>query len=172
MVEVKASWENPEGVVQDCVWCRLLIGRFLFEVQLKSTVNKMNVENLATVMGINLLKPQIEDPITVMKGEAQTRGRIRRVKMHSLEFFFLISCSDSSDPEADDSHDQWAPDPVSAIQRHASLSAVQQDREPEEHSTKLRWLGVCRGRRSSNPCRSWRMIVPLVIDLLSAVWST
>lgn len=29
----------------------------------------MNVENLATVMGINLLKPQIEDPITVMKGE-------------------------------------------------------------------------------------------------------
>lgn len=29
----------------------------------------MNVENLATVMGINLLKPQIEDPITVMKGD-------------------------------------------------------------------------------------------------------
>lgn len=29
----------------------------------------MNVENLATVMGINLLKPQIEDPITVMKGK-------------------------------------------------------------------------------------------------------
>uniref|UniRef100_H3C826 Rho-GAP domain-containing protein n=1 Tax=Tetraodon nigroviridis TaxID=99883 RepID=H3C826_TETNG len=43
------------------------ICRFLFEVQLKATVNKMNVENLATVMGINLLKPQIEDPITVMK---------------------------------------------------------------------------------------------------------
>lgn len=32
----------------------------------------MNVENLATVMGINLLKPQIEDPIAVMKGEEQT----------------------------------------------------------------------------------------------------
>lgn len=29
----------------------------------------MNVENLATVMGINLLKPQLEDPMTVMKGE-------------------------------------------------------------------------------------------------------
>ncbi len=43
--------------------------RFLFEVQLHSKVNKMNVENLATVMGINLLKPQIEDPITVMKGK-------------------------------------------------------------------------------------------------------
>lgn len=45
-------------------------------MQLKSTVNKMNVENLATVMGINLLKPQIEDPITVMKGEEQTCGHI------------------------------------------------------------------------------------------------
>lgn len=44
-------------------------GSFLFEVQLHSKVNKMNVENLATVMGINLLKPQIEDPVTVMKGE-------------------------------------------------------------------------------------------------------
>lgn len=43
-------------------------------MQLKSTMNKMNVENLATVMGINLLKPQIEDPITVMKGEEQTPG--------------------------------------------------------------------------------------------------
>uniref|UniRef100_A0A3P8VS22 Rho GTPase activating protein 25 n=1 Tax=Cynoglossus semilaevis TaxID=244447 RepID=A0A3P8VS22_CYNSE len=41
--------------------------RFLFEVQRHSAVNKMTVENLATVMGINLLKPQIEDPITVMK---------------------------------------------------------------------------------------------------------
>lgn len=40
----------------------------MFEVQLHSAVNKMNVENLATVMGINLLKPQIEDPFTVMKG--------------------------------------------------------------------------------------------------------
>lgn len=42
-------------------------------MQLKATVNKMNVENLATVMGINLLKPQIEDPITVMKGGEPTR---------------------------------------------------------------------------------------------------
>lgn len=41
--------------------------RFLYEVQLHSLVNKMSVENLATVMGINLLKPQIEDPHTMMK---------------------------------------------------------------------------------------------------------
>nr|XP_057926489.1 rho GTPase-activating protein 25 isoform X2 [Doryrhamphus excisus] len=42
------------------------ICRFLFEVQLNSKVNKMSVENLATVMGINLLKPQIQDPFSVM----------------------------------------------------------------------------------------------------------
>lgn len=112
----------------------------------------MNVENLATVMGINLLKPQIEDPITVMKGEEQPCGRIfapRGLKMHSYEFFFsfLVFRSDSSDPEADDRHDQSAPDPVPAIQRHASLSPVQQGREPEERPAKLRWLGVCRGRQ-------------------------
>ncbi|KAM6965341.1 rho GTPase-activating protein 25 [Aplochiton taeniatus] len=41
--------------------------RFLYEVQLHSKVNKMSVENLATVMGINLLKPQIEDPHSMMK---------------------------------------------------------------------------------------------------------
>lgn len=53
----------------NCSNCVFLFYRFLFEVQLHSKINKMNVENLATVMGINLLKPQIEDPITVMKGK-------------------------------------------------------------------------------------------------------
>lgn len=59
----------------DCLLCVnwnnlvFLFCRFLFEVQQHSKINKMNVENLATVMGINLLKPQIEDPISVMKGK-------------------------------------------------------------------------------------------------------
>uniref|UniRef100_A0A673G716 Rho GTPase-activating protein 25-like n=1 Tax=Sinocyclocheilus rhinocerous TaxID=307959 RepID=A0A673G716_9TELE len=39
------------------------ICRFLFEVQQNSKVNKMSVENLATVMGVNLFKPQVEDAI-------------------------------------------------------------------------------------------------------------
>lgn len=96
MVEDKASWENPEagGGVQGPgsrpVFDRwFLIGRFLFEVQLKSTVNKMNVENLATVMGINLLKPQIEDPIAVMKGEHQTRPP-NALAAILLSFFFFL----------------------------------------------------------------------------------
>ncbi|XP_077097442.1 rho GTPase-activating protein 25 [Siphateles boraxobius] len=44
------------------------ICRFLFEVQQNSKVNKMSVENLATVMGVNLFKPQVEDAISMMKG--------------------------------------------------------------------------------------------------------
>ncbi|KAK3539202.1 hypothetical protein QTP86_029592, partial [Hemibagrus guttatus] len=44
------------------------ICRFLFEVQQHSKVNKMSVENLATVMGVNLFKPQVEDAFSMMKG--------------------------------------------------------------------------------------------------------
>lgn len=81
MVERKATWEFSQGVPAG-VWCWVLFFRFLFEVQLKSRVNKMNVENLATVMGINLLKPQIEDPIAVMKGEEQTSGHLCDPEIH------------------------------------------------------------------------------------------
>ncbi|XP_034726859.1 rho GTPase-activating protein 25 isoform X1 [Etheostoma cragini] len=64
--------------------------RFLFEVQLHSKVNKMNVENLATVMGINLLKPQIEDPITVMKATPQIQ-RLMTVMIRQHEILFPLS---------------------------------------------------------------------------------
>ncbi|KAF7656688.1 hypothetical protein LDENG_00037440 [Lucifuga dentata] len=63
------------------------ICRFLFEVQLNSKVNKMNVENLATVMGINLLKPQIEDPITVMKATPQIQ-KLMTVMIRQHESLF------------------------------------------------------------------------------------
>ncbi|XP_019949277.2 rho GTPase-activating protein 25 [Paralichthys olivaceus] len=64
--------------------------RFLFEVQQHSTVNKMNVENLATVMGINLLKPQLEDPITVMKATPQIQ-KLMTVMIRQHETLFPLS---------------------------------------------------------------------------------
>ncbi|XP_051277353.1 rho GTPase-activating protein 25 isoform X2 [Dicentrarchus labrax] len=64
--------------------------RFLFEVQLHSKVNKMNVENLATVMGINLLKPQIEDPISVMKATPQIQ-KLMTVMIRQHETLFPLS---------------------------------------------------------------------------------
>uniref|UniRef100_UPI0037E94C4D rho GTPase-activating protein 25 n=1 Tax=Semicossyphus pulcher TaxID=241346 RepID=UPI0037E94C4D len=64
--------------------------RFLFEVQQHSNVNKMNVENLATVMGINLLKPQIEDPIDVMKATPQIQ-KLMTVMIRQHETLFPLS---------------------------------------------------------------------------------
>ncbi|XP_045548574.1 rho GTPase-activating protein 24 isoform X5 [Salmo salar] len=44
------------------------ICRFLDEVQSYSGVNKMSVQNLATVFGPNILRPKIEDPVAIMEG--------------------------------------------------------------------------------------------------------
>ncbi|KAF5921965.1 hypothetical protein HPG69_015415 [Diceros bicornis minor] len=44
------------------------ICKFLDEVQSHSNVNKMSVQNLATVFGPNILRPQREDPVTIMEG--------------------------------------------------------------------------------------------------------
>ncbi|XP_041447211.1 rho GTPase-activating protein 24 isoform X2 [Xenopus laevis] len=44
------------------------ICRFLDEVQSYSGINKMSVQNLATVFGPNILRPKVEDPMTIMEG--------------------------------------------------------------------------------------------------------
>ncbi|XP_029104448.1 rho GTPase-activating protein 22 isoform X1 [Scleropages formosus] len=44
------------------------ICRFLDEVQTHSNENKMSVQNLATVFGPNILRPRMEDPVTIMEG--------------------------------------------------------------------------------------------------------
>ena len=43
--------------------------RFLDEVQSYSGVNKMSVQNLATVFGPNILRPKVEDPVAIMEGQ-------------------------------------------------------------------------------------------------------
>lgn len=79
--------------------------RFLFEVQLHSKVNKMNVENLATVMGINLLKPQIEDPITVMKATPQIQ-KLMTVMIRQHEALFPPSKDELPSPPTNKSDNQ------------------------------------------------------------------
>uniref|UniRef100_A0A673AC10 Rho GTPase-activating protein 25-like n=1 Tax=Sphaeramia orbicularis TaxID=375764 RepID=A0A673AC10_9TELE len=81
------------------------ICRFLFEVQLNSQVNKMNVENLATVMGINLLKPQIEDPITVMKATPQIQ-KMMTVMIRQHEKLFPVSKDVIPSPPSNKSESQ------------------------------------------------------------------
>ncbi|XP_062319183.1 rho GTPase-activating protein 22 isoform X1 [Osmerus eperlanus] len=47
------------------------ICKFLDEVQTHSSENKMSVQNLATVFGPNILRPRVEDPVTMMEGSSQ-----------------------------------------------------------------------------------------------------
>ncbi|XP_053292223.1 rho GTPase-activating protein 22 isoform X1 [Pleuronectes platessa] len=49
------------------------ICRFLDEVQSHSNENKMSVQNLATVFGPNILRPRVEDPVTMMEGSTQVQ---------------------------------------------------------------------------------------------------
>ncbi|MED6247277.1 hypothetical protein ATANTOWER_018983 [Ataeniobius toweri] len=49
------------------------ICKFLDEVQLQSNDNKMSVHNLATVFGPNILRPRVEDPVTMMEGSSQVQ---------------------------------------------------------------------------------------------------
>ncbi|NWT57962.1 RHG25 protein, partial [Erythrocercus mccallii] len=49
------------------------ICRFLYEIQLNSSINKMSVDNLATVIGVNLIRPRIEDPAIIMRGTPQVQ---------------------------------------------------------------------------------------------------
>uniref|UniRef100_A0A8D2ZXC6 Rho GTPase activating protein 22 n=1 Tax=Scophthalmus maximus TaxID=52904 RepID=A0A8D2ZXC6_SCOMX len=44
------------------------ICKFLDEVQSHCSKNKMSVQNLATVFGPNILRPKMEDPVTIMEG--------------------------------------------------------------------------------------------------------
>ncbi|XP_078453538.1 rho GTPase-activating protein 24-like isoform X2 [Lampetra planeri] len=41
---------------------------FLYEVQSHASINKMSIQNLATVFGPNILRPKVEDPATIMEG--------------------------------------------------------------------------------------------------------
>ncbi|KAG9346119.1 hypothetical protein JZ751_007937 [Albula glossodonta] len=49
------------------------ICKFLDEVQSHSNENKMSVQNLATVFGPNILRPKMEDPVTIMEGTSMVQ---------------------------------------------------------------------------------------------------
>ncbi|TKS84341.1 Rho GTPase-activating protein 24 [Collichthys lucidus] len=78
MFDLRNRQEHPQGLkeLRRLVEClppvnyNLLkyICRFLDEVQSYSGVNKMSVQNLATVFGPNILRPKVEDPVAIMEG--------------------------------------------------------------------------------------------------------
>ncbi|KAL6096752.1 arhgap24 [Pungitius sinensis] len=68
------------------------ICRFLDEVQSYSGVNKMSVQNLATVFGPNILRPKVEDPVAMMEGAVLVQQLMA----------VLIGCHDALFPPGED----------------------------------------------------------------------
>jgi len=67
---------NDVSCLKSLTWLTLdnkamthLCSRFLNDVQSYSSVNKMSIQNLATVFGPNILRPKAEDPESIIGGE-------------------------------------------------------------------------------------------------------
>ncbi|XP_078284521.1 rho GTPase-activating protein 22-like isoform X1 [Rhinoraja longicauda] len=73
---------------------------FLDEVQSYSSVNKMSVQNLATVFGPNILRPKLEDPVTIMEGTSLVQ-HLMTVLISEHGRLFPIVASDIPVPQPD-----------------------------------------------------------------------
>uniref|UniRef100_A0A663M8A4 Rho GTPase-activating protein 24 n=1 Tax=Athene cunicularia TaxID=194338 RepID=A0A663M8A4_ATHCN len=89
------------------------ICRFLHEIQLNSSVNKMSVDNLATVIGVNLIRPKIEDPAIIMRGTPQIQ-KVMTVMISDHADLFPPSKDELPSPPAHKS-DKKAPIPRSSV---------------------------------------------------------
>ncbi|KFZ53781.1 Rho GTPase-activating protein 24, partial [Antrostomus carolinensis] len=75
------------------------ICRFLDEVQSYSGINKMSVQNLATVFGPNILRPKVEDPLTIMEGTVVVQ-QLMSVMISKHEELFPKDADPQTGPEA------------------------------------------------------------------------
>ncbi|XP_016429569.1 rho GTPase-activating protein 24-like isoform X2 [Sinocyclocheilus rhinocerous] len=97
------------------------ICQFLNDVQSYSNVNKMSIQNLATVFGPNILRPKAEDPESIIGGAAVVQHLMSElIREHSL----LFSRENCNPPET--SLQATLP-----IQRHSNL--VEWVHEPPAH---------------------------------------
>ncbi|KAM6446307.1 rho GTPase-activating protein 22 [Liasis olivaceus] len=76
------------------------ICKFLDEVQSYASHNKMSVQNLATVFGPNILRPQIEDPVTQMEGTSLVQHLMTILISEHGKIFGSTLIQDSVQPEA------------------------------------------------------------------------
>ncbi|XP_053856695.1 rho GTPase-activating protein 25 isoform X2 [Vidua macroura] len=89
------------------------ICRFLYEIQLNSSVNKMSVDNLATVIGVNLIRPRMEDPAVIMRGTPQVQ-KVMTVMISDHEKLFPPSKDVPPSPPAPQ-NEKKAPVPRSSV---------------------------------------------------------
>ncbi|KYO44418.1 rho GTPase-activating protein 25 isoform B [Alligator mississippiensis] len=90
------------------------ICRFLHEIQLNSSVNKMSVDNLATVIGVNLIRPKIEDPAIIMQGTPQIQ-KVMTVMISEHANLFPMSKDVPPSPPMQKNDSKKAPIPRSSV---------------------------------------------------------
>lgn len=93
------------------------ICKFLDEVQSHANENKMSVQNLATVFGPNILRPRVEDPVTMMEGSSQVQ--------HLMTV--LIS-------EHSQLYQREDPDTETKIAQHPEIQRCKVEWLPQDHS--------------------------------------
>uniref|UniRef100_A0A096MX56 Rho GTPase activating protein 25 n=1 Tax=Papio anubis TaxID=9555 RepID=A0A096MX56_PAPAN len=84
------------------------ICRFLHEIQLNCAVNKMSVDNLATVIGVNLIRSKVEDPAVIMRGTPQIQ-RVMTMMIRDHEVLFPKSKDVPLSPPAQKNDPKKAP---------------------------------------------------------------
>ncbi|XP_037318930.2 rho GTPase-activating protein 22 isoform X3 [Pungitius pungitius] len=78
------------------------ICKFLDEVQSHSSENKMSVQNLATVFGPNILRPKMEDPVTIMEGTSLVQHLMTILIREHDRFYSGRDQEASSVPQTED----------------------------------------------------------------------
>ncbi|XP_074064072.1 rho GTPase-activating protein 25 isoform X2 [Macrotis lagotis] len=90
------------------------ICRFLHEIQLNCAVNKMCVDNLATVIGVNLIRPKVEDPAVIMTGTLQIQ-RVMTMMIRDHEVLFPKSKDTPPSPPTQKHDSKKSPVPRSSV---------------------------------------------------------
>ncbi|XP_060107068.1 rho GTPase-activating protein 25 [Heteronotia binoei] len=90
------------------------ICRFLYEIQQNASTNKMSVENLATVFGVNLIRPKMEDPATIMRGTHHIQ-KVMTVMISGHTTLFPVSRDVVPSPPLQKNDSKMAPVPRSSV---------------------------------------------------------
>nr|XP_008123814.1 PREDICTED: rho GTPase-activating protein 25 [Anolis carolinensis] len=136
------------------------ICRFLHEIDLCSATNKMSVENLATVFGVNLIRPKVEDPVTIMKGTPQIQ-RVVAALIRGHERFFPPS-KDQRPPLPQQANDPaknpgprnavgWDAVPFPAASGSGTLWEARDDGEPSGRGPSAEGHGELPARAAPEP---------------------
>ncbi|XP_045853994.1 rho GTPase-activating protein 24 isoform X1 [Meles meles] len=120
------------------------ICRFLDEVQSYSGVNKMSVQNLATVFGPNILRPKVEDPLTIMEGTVVVQ-QLMSVMIGKHDRLFPKEAELQSKPQDGVSNNN------NEIQKKATIGQLQ---NKENNNTKDSPGRRCSWDKSESPQRS------------------